>query len=249
MKRKQRGKRQKGCSVWKVLQESQIGNRRRKRQNEGERERRGEEFWLGRKWSTEGGIEVWRGFLLVALSPDWCLLFSARPLFTVLPAQLLSGLGSELQWDWNNACVTFVFITLSYMHKNTHTDTLWGSLMAIFSHCIALLEAFDHLSVLAQWLNKSPPLTLSCCLFWVSVCVCLRANSVFWVSSLQQPVTHKEWKTCLPLCCLCWNATLISRNTTHPVWSAKKKNLVYNGFFMSSAFLKCFCVLSMVWLL
>lgn len=121
MKRKQRGKRQKGCSVWKVLQESQIGNRRRKRQNEGERERRGEEFWPGRKWSTEGGIEVWRGFLLVALSPDWCLLFSPLPLFTVLPAQLLSGLGSELQWDWNNACVTFVFITLSYMHKNTHT--------------------------------------------------------------------------------------------------------------------------------
>ena len=166
--------------MWKVLQESPKGNRRRKGQNVGERGRRGGGFWPGK----EGGVEVWRGFLLVAFSPDRCLLFGPLLLFTVLPAWLLSGLGSGLQWDWNNACVTFAFVTLSYMHKRTHTRR--GSLMAHFPSCAALLEVYDHLSVLAKRLNKSflslslslCPLSLSLCnslvlYVWVCTCVCV----------------------------------------------------------------------------
>ncbi len=67
---RQCGKKEIGFGVWKVLQESQKVNRRRKGQNGGERERRGGGFWPGRKAEKEGGVEVWMGFLLMAFSPD-----------------------------------------------------------------------------------------------------------------------------------------------------------------------------------
>lgn len=182
--------RKKGFSVWKLLQEIQKGNRRRKRQNEGGGGRRGEGYWLGWKRGKERGIEVWRGFLLAVFSLDWCLLFCPLLLFTVLPARLLSGFGSGLQWDWNNTCVTFAFVTPSYMHKHTHKrHTLRRVTDGPFSQSHSSFGSVRPSVRFGQTIKRILPLSPSVC-----TSVFVRQQCDWGLLTYQQPVTSTAWK-------------------------------------------------------
>lgn len=135
MKRKQRGKRQKGFSVWKVLQESQTGNRRRK-EGGGEEGFGCEGSGEGRRhWGVEGfspgGTQPW----LMPVVQSSSTLYCPASLITIRAWQRLTMRLKQYLCD----CDAVI---------HTHTHTLGGSVIfpvtLLFWKCVTICQYWPN---------------------------------------------------------------------------------------------------------
>lgn len=192
-----------------------------------------EELVTGRKKRNEGGGEVQRVFFLVALSPDWSLLFTPLLPFTVLPAYYYPG--PPVCYSRTGT----ILVLHSSMHRHTHTrhKSHWWTIL--HSHC-----SFESVrpSVSVGQTNKQI-LSLSVSL-WVCVTGFSAHISYLWpprgvkIPPCQQPI-----RPCLYIL-LFWSYKMHVPHwkLRNSIPSVQRKHLGFNGFFMSSGSWKCFCV-------
>lgn len=143
----------------------------------------GGEIWGDFGWQGKQGRKValrcggvfssWHSALTDACcSLHFCCLLSCQP-------DYYQGLAEGYNGTENNACVTFAFVTLSYMHKHTHKDTHTTRVTdGPFSQSHCSFGSVQPSVRVGQTIKQILPLCLS-----ERVYVCLCANSVIGFST------------------------------------------------------------------